>query len=51
MPNWTEEREAPNWADERFDEKDSSSDFVQIRFDLVTDHKFTSGWAEEKDPA
>lgn len=46
---WTEERISPLWADERFDEKDSTSSFTNIRFDLVTE-KFTSGWAEESEP-
>ena len=47
---WVEERAIPNWADERFDEKDSTSSFTNIRFDLVTE-KFTSGWTEESEPA
>ena len=52
MPDWVEERAIPNWADERFDEKDTNSEFpTEIHFNSVLNYKFSSGWDEEEDPA
>jgi hypothetical protein len=49
---WVEERAIPNWADERFDEKDGTSEFpLEIHFDYVLIYNFSSGWDEEEDPS